>query len=476
MIDRYQQIASSPLGHKLLSTLGLPTPQLLDRQPFSLSALENIPVLVTGCRNTPVLRSLLRTLNQLSAPIQLVESHQSLLKGSQLPAQLRSVEWLRLDRLRDGHTAPLKALVFDATSIEKPDDLHCLYQLFQPLGNALAEQAKLLIVGLQPAHCESAEQTAAQEALEGFIRSLAKEYGPRGATLNLLQLPRSEARISLHSALAYFLSPASVFVSGQSLTLQSGGKASLDNLDEKPLAGKTALITGASRGIGARIAETLSSQGARILALDIPDQKVPLHQLVEKLDGHSLLTDVSSPDAARALVNWLQGNERELDIVVHNAGITRDKTLRKMSPSQWSQVLNINLAAILRIDEQLLQHGLLGKSARVVVMSSVSGIAGNYGQTNYATSKAGLNGYVAHRATELNRGQTINAIAPGFIETDMTASMPVAVREVARRINALSQGGQVEDIAAAASFLVHPGSGCISGQTLRVCGLNPVGR
>jgi 3-oxoacyl-[acyl-carrier protein] reductase len=142
-----------------------------------------------------------------------------------------------------------------------------------------------------------------------------------------------------------------------------------------------------------------------------------------------------------------------------------------MTQKEWSSVVDVNLKAILDVDTALLEQNLIADEARLVYLSSISGIAGNFGQTNYAYTKAALIGYVEALSPQLaDRGITANAVAPGFIETDMTASLPILVREAGRRLNALSQGGKPEDVAEAIQFLASPASSGISGQTLRVCG------
>ena len=160
-----------------------------------------------------------------------------------------------------------------------------------------------------------------------------------------------------------------------------------------------------------------------------------------------------------------------VDVVVHNAGVTRDKTLAKMSESQWDLAVDVNLGAVARITEALVQRKVLREGGRIVCLSSVAGIAGNVGQTNYAASKAGVVGFVRRLAPELaDRGVTVNAIAPGFIETRLTDAMPTMIREVARRLSALGQGGRPEDVGQAIAFLSTPGAVGVTGHLLRVCG------
>src|SRR5262249_33489382 len=152
----------------------------------------------------------------------------------------------------------------------------------------------------------------------------------------------------------------------------------------------------------------------------------------------------------------LLGRQGGLDVLVHNAGITRDKTLARMKPEQWDQAIEVNLAAIARIDEALLGQ-VLRDRGRVVYLSSVAGLAGNVGQTNYAASKAAVATYARRLAAQLGpRGIAVNAVAPGFIETRLTAAIPMFIREAGRRLSALGQGGLPQDVAEVITFLSTP--------------------
>lgn len=207
--------------------------------------------------------------------------------------------------------------------------------------------------------------------------------------------------------------------------------------------------------------------------------------LQTELGGSYLSLDVTNPKSPELLYDSVQAkfgssstNQTKLDIVVHNAGITRDKTFNKMSPEQFKSVLDVNLSSIMRMDDLLMCHkkGVVGSGSRLVYLSSIAGIAGAFGQTNYSCSKAGVVGYVASKAAEMSsRGIGINAIAPGFIETEMTKAIPFLIRNVGRRLNALNQGGYPADIAEAALFLSSPASQALNGCTIRVCGKHRVG-
>ncbi|PTT88127.1 short chain dehydrogenase, partial [Pseudomonas sp. HMWF005] len=195
--------------------------------------------------------------------------------------------------------------------------------------------------------------------------------------------------------------------------------------------------------------------------------------LAARLGGRSITLDICAEDAATQLIEHLPDG---LDILGHNAGITRDKTLANMTPEFWDAVLAVNLNAPQVLTKALLDNGTLHDNARVILLASISGIAGNRGQTNYAASKAGLIGLAqAWAPTLLERGISINAVAPGFIETQMTAHIPFGLREAGRRMSSLGQGGLPQDVAEAVAWLAQPGTGAFTGQALRVCGQSVLG-
>lgn len=306
------------------------------------------------------------------------------------------------------------------------------------------------------------------------MRSLAKEVGRSGATVNALQL-RPGSGAGLLGPLRFFCSHRSAYVSGRVLRLRElaeGMDAAAPSEAPGRLRERLAVVTGAARGLGAATAERLAEEGARVLCIDVPAAESSLHDLARRIQGDALALDITSPAAPVALCDWLRQHPGlAVDVLVHNAGITRDRSLRKMSEAEWTQVMAVNLQAVLAIDRALDEAKLLAPGLREICLSSISGIAGNAGQSNYAASKAALIGYVAARAPLLAaRGGTINAVAPGFIETEMTRRIPWMIREAGRRLNALSQGGQPRDVAEAVAFLALPESALVSGQTLRVCG------
>jgi len=363
-------------------------------------------------------------------------------------------------------------LIFDATDITTPAQLNQCYQFFTQQLKQLSNNGKILIVGLTANSQMSILQASAQRALGGLVKSLAKEVGRKGITANLIYTSKLSL-ISLAASSRFLLSNKSAFISGQ--IINTTNQMFVMQKWDKPLQGKTAVVTGASRGIGAAIAKVLANDGATVIGLDIPQAKDALLQQMTAINGKSLLLDITDENAAEKISNELSV---PLDILIHNAGITRDKTIKKMSTEQWQSVIDINLMSVANINEYFFTNNCFSPQAKIVCVSSISGIAGNVGQANYAASKAGIIGLVEATALQLAHqmsGVTINAVAPGFIETEMTAKIPLITRHLGRRMCSLSQGGLPNDVAHTIAFLVSPNSQNVSGNTIRVCGQSIIG-
>lgn len=361
--------------------------------------------------------------------------------------------------------------------VSAPDQLGPILLPLSGAMRSLAPGARVVTIS-RPATGEDPSRDAARGAVEGFVRSLAHEMRG-GATANGILAADGVAldAPAVIGALRFFLSARSAFVTGQFLGVTSEA-GTLTEDPQQPLAGRTALVTGAARGIGAAIARTLAADGAQLVVLDVPAAGTELARLANELRAVPLQLDVTSDGAGRRLVQFLREKSLTLDVVVLNAGITRDKMFANMTPDRWDPVIAVNITSQLSLMEELLEAGdVLGDQPRVVSLASTSGIAGNRGQTNYAASKAGVMAFVDALSLRLaDAGGTANAVAPGFIETEMTARMPALNREIARRVNSLQQGGLPADVAEAISFLSSAEAGGIQGQTLRVCGQNIVGR
>lgn len=391
-------------------------------------------------------------------------------------------EWYRsLQQLLNARTqleyypSEANALVIDATAVQYIDDLEKVYSFTNANIRKVSTNGRILVLS-SAVQEQSIEAKVAARALDGFVKSLAKESGGKGITVNMLRLPElhftlhgKEAADAIWPAIHFFLSHRSSFITGQILELQPQTSKNL-TLDAPSLKGKVALVTGSARGIGAETATYLAREGAKVILLDVPNAKQGLEELASKINGIALPLDITSDNAAAEVQQLLKKEGKQLDILVNNAGIIRDKTLAKMSPDQWRLVLNVNLKAVMNFTNALLQDGL-ADNASIIGLSSISGISGNVGQTNYSASKAGLITYLKEiAAANRYRGITANAIAPGFIETAMTENLPFFVKEGGRRLSALKQGGLPADIAEAIVFLSGVGGKFISGQVLRVCG------
>ncbi|GAA4699566.1 3-oxoacyl-ACP reductase [Pseudonocardia yuanmonensis] len=379
----------------------------------------------------------------------------------------------------------LAAVVVDLTAAVTLDDLAAARAILTPAVRKLAPSGRLLLLGPEPAEAAAAsiEAAATAQALDGLVRTIAKELRA-GATANLLVVAADAPPAAVDSSVRFFLSARSAYVDGQVVRIGAPvgspqDPAAMDSptLPEKPLAGRVAVVTGAARGIGAAIADTLARDGATLVVVDIPAAGENLAKVANRTGGTALQLDITAVDAPERLIAHLTQRHGRVDLLVHNAGITRDKLLANMDPDRWNAVLNVNLRAQLRITEALLADGtLLQDGSRIVCVSSQSGIGGNRGQANYVASKAGIIGMVRALAPVVaEKGVTINAVAPGFIETEMTAAMPIGTREAGRRVNSLRQGGLPVDVAETIGWLGRADSGGVNGQVVRVCGQSMLG-
>ncbi len=445
MSDRYSDITNSGLG-AVTKRIGLPTVPRLRRHEPGMPVIDG-PVLLGAARG-----------GRLDDPAAEV------LRG--IGASVFD------DPDSDGDPA---AIIFDASGIDSPARLRALYEFFHPSVYGLRPNGRAIVLAGVPAEEDSEEAAISQRAIEGFERAIAKEIGAKGATANLVRVARGAEGV-MESTLRFLLSARSAFVDGQVIELSAVGATSEPEDWERPLAGRVAAVTGAARGIGESIVVTLARDGADVVCIDIPAAGDDLTEVANRVGGSALQLDVTDPRAPDALASHLADRHGRVDALVHNAGITRDKTLGRMAPEQWDAVLAVNLSSQLALNKPLLDRDLLGAGSRIVTVSSVSGIAGNRGQTNYSTSKAGVIGMVDALAPAMaKRGATINAVAPGFIETAMTAAMPLATREGGRRTASLLQGGLPVDVAETVGWFASPASGAVNGNVVRVCGQALIG-
>ena len=465
MSDRYGDFVQSSIGRKVAKNLGLPMPVELDRfdsgQP---SVRGSVLVGRADGDNTAISESVARILSDLHADV-FVNSRDAV-KDALADAGVKA-------KANTGGDDKFKVLLFDASNISNADELKQVYEFFHAVARRVEKSGRVIVIGRPPEDLKDIEAALAQRSLEGFVKSVGKEF-KRGITAQLIYVAEG-AEKNLDSTLRFFASARSAYVSGQVVRVTNGANVDVDWT--QPLGGKTMLVTGASRGIGEAIARVLAREGAHVICLDVPQQQADLQKVASEISGSVLTVDITSEDAGKEIAEAAQ-KRGGLDAVIHNAGVTRDKTLAKMDEKKWDMVININLGSIAKLNRYLLDNDVLKDHARIVCVSSISGIAGNLGQSNYATSKAGVIVLVNATAKQLedgSKGMTINAVAPGFIETQMTEAIPFAIRESGRRMNSMSQGGLPIDVAETIAWLASPASGGLNGNIVRVCGQSLLG-
>jgi 3-oxoacyl-[acyl-carrier protein] reductase len=238
------------------------------------------------------------------------------------------------------------------------------------------------------------------------------------------------------------------------------------------LAGQWALVTGASRGIGRAIAEALSRDGARVVGTATSAAGAEsIGAWLAASGGRGAVLDVADPAAIDALLAELESSGAAPSILVNNAAITRDMLLLRMKPEEWDQVINTNLTSVYRISKGCLRKMLKDRAGRIISITSIVGAIGNPGQANYAAAKAGVIGFTKSLAREVaSRGITVNAVAPGFIDTDMTRALDDQQRKALLGQIPMGRLGLPGDVAAAVAYLASPGAGYLTGQTLHVNG------
>ncbi|MBS9339766.1 3-oxoacyl-ACP reductase FabG [Neisseria elongata] len=243
-------------------------------------------------------------------------------------------------------------------------------------------------------------------------------------------------------------------------------------MSSQDLSGKTALVTGASRGIGAAIADTLAQAGATVIGTATGDSgAAAIGERLAQWNGQGRALNAAEADGIENLIADIEKEFGKLDILVNNAGITRDNLLMRMKEEEWDEIMQVNLKSVFRASKAVLRGMMKQRSGRIINITSVVGAMGNAGQANYAAAKAGLIGFSKSVAREVgSRGITVNCIAPGFIDTDMTRALPEEVRKTFEAQTALGRFGDAQDIADAVLFLASDQAKYITGQTLHVNG------
>ncbi len=380
-----------------------------------------------------------------------------------------------------GYEGRLGALVLDLTELRAVKDLEYVRGVLRPAIRSLERSGRVIFVARAPESYDELEPRVLAQGLDGLNRTVAKELRG-GATSNLIWVDPETTPGGLASTLRFLLEGRSAYVDGQSWRVGVAEVSDDVATTDRPYAGKIVAVTGAARGIGAAIARTFARDGATVVGVDVPASGEALAKVVNEIHGTALQLDITLPDAGERIAAHVAeryGEDARLYGIVHNAGITRDRMLVNLDEKGWDAVLQVNLMAQLRMNELLLdgRPGGLADGGSIVGISSTSGIAGNKGQANYATSKAAIVGLVRAMAPQLaDRGITINAVGPGFIETEMTAAIPYLQRQIFQRSNSLAQGGKPVDVAETIAYLADPASAAVTGQVVRVCGQALVGQ
>ena len=237
------------------------------------------------------------------------------------------------------------------------------------------------------------------------------------------------------------------------------------------LTGKIALVTGATRGIGKAIAQTLMEQGATVIGTATSEKGAQAISEYLGENGHGLVLNVTDEASISAALVDIEAKEGSIAILVNNAGITQDQLLMRMKDEEWHNVISTNLSSVFHLSKAVMRSMMKARFGRIINITSVVGVTGNAGQTNYAAAKAGVIGFTKSMAKEVgSRGITVNCIAPGFIDTDMTKELPETVKETLLKQIPIGRLGNPEEIAHAVGFLASPHAGYITGETIHVNG------
>ncbi len=355
----------------------------------------------------------------------------------------------------------LQSLIFDACDLDLVSGLDVVYKFFNLYSSMIKKCGKVIILS-------SNKDPVFDATLSGFMKSLSKELGGIGVCVNKVLITEEvlSEDLDLEDILTFLCSNKAAYITGQTIVIN---KSAETKVFTKPLEGKTCLVTGASRGIGLSICQAFAREGAHVIGVDLPVLQQKLINEMTKIGAQSYTLDITDRSKYNELLGFINSRGK-IDVLIQNAGVTRDGVFKRLKYAKWNQALDVNLFALMDLTKALAP--CYSKDMKIVCLSSIAGLAGNFGQTNYAASKAGVKAFVADYASK-NPSVTINAVAPGFIETEMTEKIPFLIRFFGRRLSSLNQGGLPSDVADLCVFLSIQAN--INGETIRCCGGNLIG-
>lgn len=499
MSEFYEGLARGYLGKRLIKALSLPYPAPLLRPSEIRFRNQNTlqgHIILSGFTPDDLFESCIDTLtreNPAHAIDPKIHWHGPTTPESRMAINTHGLQTLPA-HLPPSSRGTFSALVLNTQHYRSPEALEALFNDCQALLPLLGKRAHILLLSPEKTLIHTTHQQRYLQAFTALTKSLAKEIAPEATTINHLRLYDNRHQ-SLPALLRYFLSNRSSYVTGQCVSAgqipaasrwakktatNSAAPLAASNPEPHPASNNAkkplVLLTGAAGGIGQAIAHRLAADNFRTILVDQPREKFALRYLAEKTGGIPLSLDLTRPNSAGTLAECIDEQGGQLQSLIHNAGIIRDRLFKKMDPQDWESVLDTNLWAPINITEALLKEKKLADQARIVLMSSVMALSGNRGQTQYCLAKAGLIGFMQDIAPQIAKsGMTINTVAPGFIDTPMTQKLPKRIREIAKRCNAFAQAGRPEDVAEAVALCCQPTADYFSGNILRVCGLMPHG-
>jgi 3-oxoacyl-[acyl-carrier protein] reductase len=364
---------------KIISFAGIKSAKLLRRSPVNSASIKPLPST----------NDILSGINVATVNLDQKEFNSSL-----------SASIMAANGIVTGDGSSFDAVVCDARSIERPDNLSSLHTVLNPLLAKLKRNGRVILIGGDILTQKSPALASVAGGLCGFTRSIAKEIAAKGCTANMIQTPLSmtNSEASIAGLLQFLLSNRSSFINGQVIPLSENPLSPTfpDVCQQFSVRDKRVVVTGAARGIGEYTTRLYHSEGAKLLLIDHPSMEPQLKSLAGTLGCSYLAIDVTANDTPYRIIDCISKTftTPSIDIMIHNAGITRDKSFKHMTSANFNSVIDVNLASIVRTDEMLLdgQAPILAVGGKMLYLSSIGGVAGNFGQTNYSASKSGIIG------------------------------------------------------------------------------------